>query len=88
MAVPTADDVGKWMAAELEKGDLFQQQVVYDIEKKFGPDFVYTNKNGNLAIKPEVLAAFKKANPDAVWSKRHRYWRKRQEGDEPGRGQY
>lgn len=39
---------------------LYQEQIVYDIEKKLGNDFVYINENGNLAVDRKVLNAFKK----------------------------
>lgn len=89
MAQPTAKDVAEWMLKELaSKDQLYQDQVAYDIEDKFGGAFTYVNDNGNPAIGKDVLAEFKKLTGDkVVWVQTERYWRAREPGDEPGRKQ-
>lgn len=84
------DDVAKWMLDELQREKcLYQETVVYDIESKFGKDFVRLNDNGNLAISRKVLSAFKKLTGDSViWERAERMWRFREKHDEPGRQQY
>jgi hypothetical protein len=58
--IPTAKDVAAFMISELDrKKELYQEDVVYEIEKKFGKKFVYTNENGNPAIDRNVLKEFK-----------------------------
>lgn len=86
-AEPTALDVAQWMFQELERVDyLYQNIVVYDIASNFGDCFTSINANGNLAIRKDVLAQFKKVTGDAViWERGQRLWRKRQPHDEPGR---
>ena len=82
----TAREVAEHMVAELEaSGELSQSDVVWDIEQKFGEEFVYDNENGNRAIHKKVLAEFKKLTPNAVWERANRCWRLRQRSDDPGR---
>jgi Family of unknown function (DUF6953) len=82
-------DVAKWMAERVkEHGELHQADVVYEIEERFGSQFVYENENGNQAISRDVLQAFKELTEhDVVWCRGDRYWREREAGDEPGRQQ-
>ena len=85
-----AKAVAQWMHDEVtERGHLEQEYAVYEIQSRFGEDFVYYNDNGGLAIDPKVLAEFRKMNEDTiVWERGSRMWRPRLEGDEPGRRQY
>lgn len=86
----TPDDVARWMLDELRKVKyLYQETVVYDIQSRFGEEFVYFNDNGNLAISKKVLSSFKQITSDAViWERGQRLWRFRENYDEPGRQQY
>lgn len=86
----TPDDVASWMLSELQrKGCLHQEVVVYDIETKFGKEFIYHNINGNPAIGKKVLAAFNKLTTDSVvWERGARLWRLREQYDGPGRQQH
>lgn len=69
-------------------GCLHQDEAMHEIMVRFGEDYAYFNDGGNPAIIPEVLKAFRDASPDdVVWAKRNRFWRWREEGDEPGREQ-
>ena len=74
----TAKDVAEWMAAQFEASMyLYQETVVYKIKNQFGPDFVYVNENGNLAIGKDVLREFRKITEGkAVWEKSEKAWRK------------
>jgi hypothetical protein len=85
----TPNEVAQWMAAQIRaNGELHQNEVVYEIEEKFGSAFVYENENGNQAISRDVLDAFKDLTThDVVWCRGDRYWRMREPGDEPGRQQ-
>ena len=64
---------------------LYQEDVVYQIEKKFGRAFVYDNENGNPAIEKKVLAAFRKLSGEqVVWERGERCWRYREKYDQQG----
>jgi hypothetical protein len=75
------------MADEFVKqGELHQQDIVWDIEKKFGDKFVNTNENGHQAINEKVLKEFASLTVNsAVWNGRKKYWRQRETWDPPTR---
>ena len=80
----THKQVATYMAQQLKKRkELYQEEVVYEIEYQFGSEFVYINENGNLAIDREVLKEFRKLTPNAVWERGNRLWRIRQNYDDP-----
>ena len=83
------NEIAEWMAAEVRRvGELYQEDAVDQIERKFGSDYVYDNENGNPAISKSVLAEFRNLTAeDIIWVRGDRYWRRREEGDEPGRQQ-
>jgi hypothetical protein len=87
--VATADEVAQWMAEQVRAhGELRQEDAVYDIEEKFGEEFVYENENGNPAITKEVLRHFTKLTAeDVVWQRGEKTWRPREPGDAKGRQQ-
>lgn len=87
MAMP--EHVARWMLEQLQaKRELYQEDVVYEIERKFGAQFVYENENGNPAIDRRVLREFRKLTEDTVvWERGERFWRFRQTGDEAGHRQ-
>lgn len=84
-----ANDVAKWMLEKIEKDrELYQADTVFEIEKRFGGQYVYENENGNMAIDRTVLKEFRKlTGKTIVWERGERYWRFRQKGDELGRQQ-
>ncbi len=78
-------DVADFMKAQLNiKKYLYQEDVVYEIESRFGSDFVYINENGNLAIERKVLNKFREITPNVVWERGERCWRLRENYDKPG----
>jgi Family of unknown function (DUF6953) len=85
----TATQVAEWMLKELKRqGKLHQDTVVFVIAEKFGSRFTYDNKDGNLAIRIDILTAFRELTKDSVvWVQEDRYWRMRTPYDEPGRHQ-
>lgn len=84
----SVDDVVEWMIERVSKDIFYQSDAVYDIENIFGRDFVYENERGNLAINRKVLDLFRKKTDDwVVWERVGRYWRKREQSDNPGRRQ-
>ena len=63
---------------------LYQNEVVYEIQTQFGDEFVYDNQNSNLGIDKRVLAEFRKLTEGkVVWSRGERYWRFKEEYDDP-----
>jgi len=85
-----AQKVAEWMLKELKRqGKLHRDTAVYEIAEKFGSrSTTYDNKDGNLAIRIDILAAFRELTKDSVvWVQEDRYWRMRTPGDEPGRHQ-
>jgi hypothetical protein len=82
-----AKKVAEWMLKELKRqGKLHQDTLAYEIEEKFGHQFTYNNEDGNLAIRRDVLAAFRKLTKDSVvWIQEDSYWRMREPHDGPGR---
>lgn len=81
----TAKDVADYMLQRLtEEETLYQEVIVYEIQEKFGEKFVYVNENGNLAISRKVLAAFRGITEGkVVWSRSDRFWRFREDFDDP-----
>ncbi|WP_348700321.1 hypothetical protein [Duganella fentianensis] len=82
-----AQEVAKWMLAELEKdGCIYQDDVVDFLVKSKADDLLRENSDGNLVVATVVLNAFKKlTETTVVWVKPDRYWRFRVPEDEPGR---
>jgi hypothetical protein len=85
----TPADIAGWMMEQLQtKRELYQEDAVYEIAKKFGSGFTYENDNGNLAIDKKVLDAFRELSEDGVvWERGERLWRRRDKHDETGRSQ-
>jgi hypothetical protein len=89
MSETTPEAIAQWMLGRLEETDLlYQAEVVKDIAGRFGEEFTYINDNGNLAIDKRVLRIFRKiSGDDVVWDRWDFCWRRRQQGDAPGRKQ-
>lgn len=85
----TPEDVAKWMAEYIDKEEYVEQETAaLEISERFGDEFTYQNENGNLAIDPHVLAAFKELTAkNVVWVQSERAWRLRHEFDSDGRRQ-
>lgn len=83
------EQIAQWLLDELErKRNLYQFDAVREIEKRFGPEFTYTNDNGNPVIDRRVLKAFRSLTGDAVvWDRWDFSWRKRTPADKPSRKQ-
>jgi len=82
-------EIAKWMFEQLDAQlELYQEDVVYDITRKFGDKYVYDNENGNPAISRDVLKEFRKlTEKTVVWDRGGRFWRKRKSYDEEGKRQ-
>lgn len=85
MTKSTAHDVAAFMLNRLnDQKTLYQEMVVYEIKRQYGDEFVYTNENGNLAIRQDVLKEFRKLTEGkVVWSRGDRYWRFKENYDNP-----
>ena len=69
--------VAEFMINEiLEKGYVYQEYLVHDIQKIFGEEYVYVNENGNLAISKKVLNEFKKLKEanGIEWDRSDKSW--------------
>lgn len=75
----------QWMKAEFDRdGILYQDVAASGILNQFGEEGVYINANGNYAINKSVLSEFRKiTQKDAIWVRSERYWRKREDYDDP-----
>lgn len=81
----TPKTVAEWMLEKLNNIKfLYQEDTVYEIDSKFGEEFTYTNDSGNLAIDRQVLSEFRKLTEGTVvWIRGERYWRFRENYDDP-----
>ena len=62
-----AQRVAEWMLKELKRqGNLHQDTIVFEIAEKFGSRFTYDNEDGNLALRIDILAAFRELTKDSV----------------------
>jgi len=85
----TPEVIAQWMMDQLDQaGRLYQADAASSIVKRFGPEFIYENENGNPAIDRRVLRAFRRISRDTVvWDRWDFCWRKRKEGDASSRKQ-
>lgn len=76
-------DVAAWMTSQLENQFwLYHETVVGKIKNQFGNEFVYQNRNGNLAIDRKVLTEFRKlTDGKIVWERSEKAWRKLKPGE-------
>jgi len=83
-------DAAEAMFAALKKHrSLRQTTAVIMLKRRFGEQLIYTNDNGNPAIHPDVLAAFRAVTQDqVVWSKARKTWRLRKRRVPPTRRVY
>lgn len=83
---PEEQLIAQWMAEECQNRPyVYQQQVVAEIQRRFGNQHIHSNKSGNPAINKGILDAFNDlTKEDVVWSTRLKYWRKRAPADPPG----
>ena len=69
--------VAEFMINEiLEKGYVYQEYLVHDIQEKFGEEYVYVNENGNVAISKKVLNELKKLKDvnGIEWDRSDKSW--------------
>jgi hypothetical protein len=85
----SVQDVAQWMLDQVRTlGTLDQEEAAYQIQSKFGEEFVYSTEYGGLAIDKRVLRAFRRLTEnEVVWARFSRYWRMRAPGDAYGRQQ-
>jgi len=81
----TPERIARWMLREVrERQALDQADAARRIGMKFGNGFLYLNKNGNRAIAPTVLKAFRELHEGTVgWDRRGRYWYLRHGASDP-----
>ena len=85
----TPAEGAQWMLKELaDGGELYQDAVAGEMIGHGDDDLAYYDDNGSACVGKKLLSEFKKVSPDVVWSRSGKYWRAREDGDEPGRSQY
>lgn len=85
----TYREIAEWMLEELKREKyLYQEMIVYTISSKFGDEYISINGNGNMAIDTRVLHEFRKITENTVvWSRSDRFWRFREDHDDPNKRQ-
>jgi hypothetical protein len=80
-------EIATWMKSQIpENAMLRQAMVAWQIKCDFGQEFTYLNKQGNLAIRADILKEFRRITEGTiVWSRSQQAWRNRREGDPEGR---
>ena len=75
--------IAQWLLKKyLEHDHLSQTTAINEILNQFGRQYLYTNKNNNLAIKKSILEEFRKLTPvNVVWSRGAQTWRTRKPTD-------
>jgi hypothetical protein len=83
----TPKEAAEYMVAQMGDGHwLYQEQIVYQIQRDCGTEHVYTNEAGNLAISRKVLKEFKKLTDGLLkWERGEKAWRRARPSDGPGR---
>jgi hypothetical protein len=83
----TPQKVARWMWGEMRlRGRLRQRTAAVFIRQQFGAEFVYKNRNGNPALRSDVLDAFQEVTgKKVVWMRGSQTWRRRRPNDPPGR---
>lgn len=83
----TPREIAEWMVTQIpDAGFLRQARVARMIRTNYGEEFVYKNKNRNLAIRGDVLDEFRALTEgELMWSRSRQAWRRRRDGDPDGR---
>ena len=74
----SAIGVARWMDDEIRSAGVHgatHEDIVFEIERRFGDEFVYEKENGNSAISKAVLSEFKKVHGGSIhWERSERAW--------------
>jgi hypothetical protein len=71
----------------MSEGELYQEAAAEKLLGYGDDEIAYYDDNGYARIGKKVLAAFNKISSDVVYSRGEKYWRPREDDDEPGRRQ-
>jgi hypothetical protein len=72
----TIDKVAEFMLDMLNHINMPQEKVAFEIEKKFGKNFISYSVSGNRTIDKRVLRQFKKlADGGVIWDRGAKAWR-------------
>lgn len=73
----TIDEVAEFMLGMLNYINMSQEKVAFEIEKKFGKDFISYSVSGNRTIDKRVLRKFKiLADDGVVFDRSAKAWRR------------
>ncbi|WFS15180.1 DUF6953 family protein [Rhodococcus aetherivorans] len=72
----TTREVAQFMIDRIrEDGTWYQYEAVQEIEERFGPEWIYTNENGNPAISQQVTREFRRLHGGTIeWERGERAW--------------
>ena len=77
-----------WMLREFNaKRFLYQEEAASHLLHLHDEDLAYYDRSGNVCVGKNVLVAFNKLTPDAVYERGAKFWRDRLSSDQPGRQQ-
>ena len=82
----TAAEVARWMQRKTREDQVLNHRdAVKGIRQHFGDEFIYINRNGNPAIREDVLEEFRRMTQQSVvWELGMLRWRKRRPDDPRG----
>jgi hypothetical protein len=84
----TPQQAAEWMLEQLEsKGFLYQEEAATHLLHLHNEELAYFDGNGNVCVGKQVLAAFNRLTPAAVYERAEKFWRERLPTDQPGRQQ-
>lgn len=84
----TPQQAAEWMLEKYEAARfLYQEEAASHLYHLHDERLTYFDASNNLCIGKEVLAAFNKLTPDAVYERASKFWRDRLSSDQPGRQQ-
>ena len=77
-----------WMLREFNaKRFLYQEEAASHLLHLHNENLAYYDRSGNVCVGKNVLVAFNKLTPDAVYERGAKFWRDRLSSDQPGRQQ-
>jgi hypothetical protein len=84
----TPQQAAEWMLEQFEsKGFLYQEEAATHLLHLHNEELAYFDGNGNVCVGKQVLAAFKRLTPGAVYERTEKFWRERLPTDQLGRQQ-
>ncbi|MHC3127003.1 hypothetical protein OB03_06700 [Brevundimonas sp. GN22] len=84
----TIDEAAEWMLQQFKNcGFLYQETAASYLLQYNKEQLAYYDANSNACVGKDVLKAFNKLTPQAVYERSDKFWRMRLTTDQPGRQQ-